>query len=128
MERNDSVRHWLEAAGAQIRWRRARSALLRELEDHIADQARDYEALGDGAEAAAERAVAEMGDPAEVGKELDRLHRPRSNWGLLIAVLAVLGLGIAAMTLCLDGEYLLRRQLAATAVGLAAMSALWFAD
>lgn len=128
MERNGSVQAWLETAGAQIRWRRARRALLRELEDHIADQARDFEALGDGAGAAAERAVAEMGDPTEVGKELDRLHRPRTNWSLLIAVLAVLGLGIAAMTLCLDGEYLLRRQLVAMGVGLAAMAALWGAD
>ena len=97
MERNGSVQAWLETAGAQIRWRRARRALLRELEDHIADQARDFEALGDGAGAAAERAVAEMGDPTEVGKELDRLHRPRTNWSLLIAVLAVLGLAMMAV-------------------------------
>ena len=35
----DRLSEYLEAVGAQIRWKRARRPLLRELSDHIADQA-----------------------------------------------------------------------------------------
>ena len=71
--------------------------------------------------------MAEMGDPTEVERSWTWPTGP-DQLDPLIAVLAVLGLGIAAMTLCLDGEYLLRRQLVAMGVGLAAMAALWGAD
>ena len=69
---------YLTAVGAQIRWRRARAPLLRELSDHITDQAADYRADGLEEAAALDRAVAEMGDPETVGRDLDRLHRPKT--------------------------------------------------
>ena len=62
----DVLQEYLEAVGAQIRWRRARGPLLRELSDHIADQAADLRAQGLGEEAALAGAVAEMGDPEAV--------------------------------------------------------------
>ena len=36
----ECVNEYLETVGGQIRWRRARRVLLRELSDHIADQAK----------------------------------------------------------------------------------------
>ena len=78
---------YLAAVGAQVRWRRARKPLLRELSDHIADQAADYRAQGLEGEAALTRAVDEMGDPEEVGRALDRLHRPKNRWGIALAAL-----------------------------------------
>ena len=42
----EGLSEYLEAVGAQIRWRRARRPLLRELSDHIADQAAAFEAEG----------------------------------------------------------------------------------
>ena len=48
---------YLAAVGAQVRWRRARKPLLRELSDHIADQAADYRAQGLEGEAALTPAV-----------------------------------------------------------------------
>ena len=78
---------YLTAVGAQIRWRRARAPLLRELSDHITDQAADYRADGLEEADALDRAVAEMGDPETVGRDLDRLHRPKNRWGLALAVL-----------------------------------------
>lgn len=90
---------YLEEVGRQIRWPLARRLLLRELGDHIEDQRRDLDESGLEGDAALQRAVEEMGDPVEVGRALDRLHRPKGFWWVmgLIALLAVLGAGIAGV-------------------------------
>ncbi len=67
----------------QIRCVRARDGIARELSDHIADQAEAYEAKGESHEEAVKRAVEEMGDPVEVGVELDRIHRPQVDYRLI---------------------------------------------
>ena len=66
----ECVNEYLETVGGQIRWRRARRLLLRELSDHIADQAAAFEAEGRSPEEALAGAVAEMGEPEAVGREL----------------------------------------------------------
>ena len=84
---------YLDTVGAQIRWKRARPALLRELEQHLTDQRDAFLEEGADGESAERMAVEEMGDPVAVGTELDRLHRPKPQWGLLAATLALALLG-----------------------------------
>ena len=105
---------YLAAVGAQIRWRRARRPLLRELSDHIADQAADFQTQGLEEEAALDRAVAEMGDPETVGRDLDRLHRPQNRWGLALGVLFLLLAGPLSLPfLSFGAAYLLTNSLLA---------------
>ena len=92
----EALRDSLDQVGAQIRWRRARKALLEELSDHIADQAQAFAEAGTPGPEALDRAVAEMGDPVEVGRELDRLHRPINRWELAIFVAVLVCAGVAA--------------------------------
>ena len=54
----EALGDYLTAVGAQIRWQRARAPLLRELSDHITDQAADYRADGLEEAHALDRAVA----------------------------------------------------------------------
>ena len=58
----------------QIRCKRALPLVTKELEGHIEDQKSDYMKAGMNAEEAEEAAVLEMGDPVEVGVEMDRIH------------------------------------------------------
>lgn len=85
----DWMNKYLDTVRVQIRWKLARPVVLRELESHLQDQ---YEAcLADGMtkdEAQAE-ALRQMGDPVAVGKELDRVHRPKGSWEI-VAIVAVL--------------------------------------
>ena len=92
---------YLNQAGAQIRWRRARKSLLQELGHHVADQELAYRAEGAPEDEALDRAVAEMGDPVEVGRALDRLHRPQTRWELMAFTILLLALGLAAQQLLL---------------------------
>ena len=129
----EALADYLTAVGAQIRWRRAREPLLRELSDHITDQAADYQADGLEEADALERAVAEMGDPETVGRDLDRLHRPKNRWGLALAVLllALAGLFLQFMIYQVNGQGVFdvyTRQAVWVPIALALLCGVWFSD
>lgn len=123
---------YLNQAGAQIRWRRARKSLLQELGHHVADQELAYRAEGAPEDEALDRAVAEMGDPVEVGRALDRLHRPQTRWELMAFTILLLALGLAAQQLLLreglDGRLYLSRQIGGILAGAVLFVAAWLSD
>ena len=88
------VQDYLNRVGARIRWARGRTYLLRELSDHIEDQRSAFEAQGLPPEEALNRAVAEMGDPEEVGDALNALHRPGRSWAPALWALLAGGIGV----------------------------------
>ena len=94
----ESVRGYLDAVEAQIRWKRARTVAARELETHLEDQQEEFLAEGHPPEEAERLAVEDMGDPVAVGADLDRLHRPRPQWGMLGLTLALLLRGPLGIT------------------------------
>lgn len=89
MQEYKTIQSFLDVVAEQIRWKRARPVVTTELGRHLEDQ-RDAFAE-EGLENAEELAVKEMGDPVTVGTELDRVHRPKPQWGI-IALTIVLGL------------------------------------
>ena len=86
MPEHDTIQAYLETAGEQIRWGRARQVVIPELRQHLEDQRDAF--LAEGREDAERLAVEEMGDPVSVGAELDRIHRPKPQWGLLALTVA----------------------------------------
>ncbi len=93
MPERKTIQEYLTAVEEQIRWKRARPVVTQELKRHLEDQRDAFAEEGEGQEEAERLAVAEMGDPVSVGTELDRIHRPRPQWGLLLltALLALAG-------------------------------------
>lgn len=87
MQEHNTIRAYLDTVAEQIRWKRARPVVVAELERHLEDQ-RDAFA-GDGFEDAEALAVKEMGDPVAVGTELDRVHRPKPQWGIIALTIAI---------------------------------------
>ncbi len=83
MQPSDKIAQYLEFVCNQIRWKKARPILLEELEHHITDQKEAYQRDGLDEEKATEQAILQMGDPALVGQQLDRAHRPKPDWVLL---------------------------------------------
>lgn len=103
MEKPDTIRSYLDAVAEQIRWRRARPVVTWELERHLEDQRDAFAA--EGHEDAESMAVAEMGDPVSVGAELDRMHRPKPQWGLLaLAILLALAGTVLRVWLTADWD------------------------
>ncbi len=77
-----------------IRWKPARRVARKELLAHLEDHAAALEEQGVPADQAAQRAVEAMGDPYELGHQLDRCHSPLlpklSRIFLLLALAALL--------------------------------------
>ena len=96
MER-DPVGQWLDAATKAIRFGPDRRAVRSELSAHLEDKALDFQRIFPDLtqEEAQDRAASEMGDPAEIGKELARLHKPLLGYAWL-ASKVLLGVVIGA--------------------------------
>ena len=93
---SERLRDYCREVSGYIRWKGIRPAVEAEIGDHLQDQRDAYMAAGDDEETAAGRAIAQMGDPALVGRALDQTHRPRPQWFLagLTGLLMLLGLAV----------------------------------
>lgn len=132
MPERKTIAAYLEAVQGQIRWKRARPVLVRELERHLEDQRDDFLKEGKAPDEAERLAVEDMGDPVSVGTELDRVHRPRPQWGLLGLTIALAAVGVFLRVLFRQlyfrQDLVLMRALASLGLGTAAMLGMYFLD
>ena len=131
MPERKTIAAYLEAVQGQIRWKRARPLLVRELERHLEDQRDDFLKEGKAPDEAERLAVEDMGDPVTVGTELDRVHRPRPQWGLLGLTIALAAIGVVLRVLFRQSyvqQMGITRFLASLGLGTAAMLGMYFFD
>ena len=130
----ETIRKYLDTVQEQVRWKRARPVVTRELEQHLLDQRDAFMEEGNAPEEAERLAVEEMGDPVCVGAELDRVHRPKPQWGLLAGTLALAFLcGVLRVWLTASGADMYEavspfRTAIALALGTACLMGAYFLD
>lgn len=78
----------------QIRWKQTRKAVAEELTDHLLLQKEAFLAEGLSEEEAEKRTVEEMGDGIAVGMALDRTHRPKPQWQMVLVAAVLLSMGL----------------------------------
>lgn len=78
----------------QIRWKKAHNIISEEIENHIIDHRNTFISEGLDEETATDRAILEMGDPVQVGSQLDRTHRPKPEWSIILLTGTMLLLGL----------------------------------
>lgn len=76
------------------------ASIEQELKDHIADRAGYYEEIGYDAEVSLQKAMERIGNPDEVGEQMNRLHTSK---GTEIAVLIIKLVQVAAWAIFLFG-------------------------
>ncbi len=88
------MEEYLEKLLSQIRCKKARPYISDEIRKHMEDQITENIAHGMTAKEAEINAVADMGDPVEVGISLDKVHKPQVAWKLIVIVgiLSLLGI------------------------------------
>ena len=103
MERgNVPIDRWLDQAVSGIRFGPDQAAVRAELEAHMEDKAADLQRIFPdiSREETEERTLSEMGDPAEIGKKLARIHKPWLGWlwqfSRFLALAALLLLAVEA--------------------------------
>lgn len=99
-------RSWRAAVLAQVRFRPDRAAIEAELTAHYEDHVQDLERVGYDRQLAEQRALAAMGDPEEIGRALDKVHKPWLGWIWRLSrwLMVVLAITAVCAAWLLDGR------------------------
>lgn len=126
---------YLSAVEEQIRCRQVKSMVREELEAHMEDQKEAYMHEGKTEEEAELLAVREMGDPIVTGQELDKVHRPKTDWVLPLLAIGISIVGIIIQCLIfphMDNvtiqETYARNTVIYNLLGIAVMCVIFFMD
>lgn len=76
-----------------IKSKEAKKFVATELEFHLKKVKNTWIENGLSEADAEDKAVQQMGSPIKLGQELNRLHRPRVDWLIIILLVTVIGLG-----------------------------------
>lgn len=102
----DPIKAYLDTVCKQIRWKKCHASIASELEGHLLDQRDALVQEGASEAEAITEAIAMMGDPVTVGTQLDRTHRPKPQWSMLIlTVLLVLAGAVTQYIALQDPQY-----------------------
>lgn len=85
---------YLKTLLEQIRCKKARPYIRKELQDHIENQIEENIHAGMDNENAEKEAVKDMGDPIKTGISLDCIHKPQIAWKLLFVIVLLSVAGI----------------------------------
>lgn len=91
--------NYIQIVREQIRWKKARHLAAKEIWNHLCDQRDAYLASGMSEDEAVQKAVESMGDPVAVGTSLDRVHRPRPQYFMIVLTIILMIFGLAARRL-----------------------------
>ncbi len=87
------IKEFLNTVCEQIKYKPIRNSIAEELENHIEESKENYIQDGLKEKEAEEKAIIQMGDAKEIGKRLNKIHKPKLDWKLLIILIVLLGFG-----------------------------------
>ncbi|MFE4712508.1 FtsW/RodA/SpoVE family cell cycle protein [Paenibacillus sp. NPDC056722] len=128
-------KRFLDQVCLEVRSKDMHDDIREELSGHLEELIQDRQAQGYPQAESEVWAVAQMGDPRSLGKTLNRVHKPRMNWGLLGAVLFFAALSLVMMlsvdsnpASAMQGWSFFRNQTYYMIIGLILMLGLYFVD
>jgi cell division protein FtsW (lipid II flippase) len=88
------MEEYLKVLMEQIRCKKVHPYIKQEICGHLEEQIEDNMSEGMSREEAEKAAVADMGSPVEAGIALDKVHRPKMNWGVvgLMTIISIAGI------------------------------------
>ena len=87
------IKEYLNEICEQIKYKPVRKEIAKEIEDHINDIKEDLINNGEDEEKAEIKAISQMGNAKEIGKKLNKIHKPKLDWKLLIITLVLIFFG-----------------------------------
>ncbi len=91
------IESYLDTLCGEIRCKYARRLVREEIKIHIEDNKKEGELKGMDSIEAEKKAAQAMGDPAEVGRMMDKLHRPKTDILMLISIAVLILFGLAVL-------------------------------
>ncbi|OLR24483.1 FtsW/RodA/SpoVE family cell cycle protein [Bacillus cereus] len=90
---NKKGERFLKEVTNHIKSKEAKDLVATELDFHLKQTKNMWVEKGLSEEVAEDKAVEQMGSPIKLGQELNKLHKPKVEWFLLILLVAAMGLG-----------------------------------
>ena len=125
------IKEFLDSVCDEIRYKPIRKDIAEELSLHIEEGKMNYVEEGLSEEEAEERAVSNMGDAEEIGKKLNKIHRPKLDWILLVLVAILIGFGFLIIFIRATREqdtYSIERAIKFVSIGIIASVVVYFMD
>ena len=97
IKHNRQIEEYLNNICTHIKHSEVHQQIRLELEDHIEEITAEYISQGTPEDEAVNKAIAQMGDAAHIGKRLNQIHKPRPEWSILALTLLFTSLGLAAL-------------------------------
>lgn len=91
-----NTKEFLKNVCKEIKYKPANKPISDELEAHIEDIKAENLCKGYSEQEAEEKAVKQMGDAKQIGKRLNKIHRPKLDWKLL---------GLVFILILIGGQY-----------------------
>lgn len=88
------INDFLENVCKEIKYKPIRNDIKEELNLHVQELKEEFISEGLSETQAEEKAVLNMGDSSVIGKKLNRIHRPKLDWVLLLLVSILIGFGL----------------------------------
>jgi len=134
LKTNQDYKQYKETVCSQIKNREVQNEVILELEHHVQDITAEYLEAGLAEKDAVAKAISRMGDAEVVGRELNKVHKPRPDWGIIALTLLMVGVGLfIAFFMDLDTSVLSPESMFSTKVifsslGIALAVGLYFLD
>ncbi len=89
-----NINTFLDLLCNEIKYKPIRNDIAEELKNHINEIKQEYIDKGLESNKAEDKAVEQMGNPKEIGLKLNKIHKPKLDWKLLIIMIIVLGFSL----------------------------------
>lgn len=129
------ISDFLNKVCGEIKYKGVHGNISTELQGHIYEIMENYIESGMDKDRAIQKAVEQMGDPIGIGKELNKTHRPKTEWSiiLLIGAMVLIG-GITLFSVAIDTassinfDQFFKSYLVYTLIGIGAFMSCYFFD
>ncbi len=88
------IKSFLNNVCQEIKYKPIRKGIADELENHIQEIKEEYIEKGMNEDEAEKKAVKQMGEAKTIGKELNKVHKPKLDWKLLLITVILICFGI----------------------------------
>ncbi|KIL53492.1 cell division protein FtsW [Jeotgalibacillus alimentarius] len=117
---NNKGDHFLKEVTNHIKSKEARDFVTAELTFHLKKAKGFWQEKGLSDDTAEEKAVEQMGSPVKLGQELNKLHKPKVDWMLIVLLTASMGLGFLPIITLDYTEAFLMQKIIIVLLGVAA--------
>jgi len=129
------VSDFLNKVCGEIKYNGAHKSISEELRGHIYEIMENYIEGGMDEDRAAQKSIEQMGNPMDIGKKLNKAHRPKTEWSIISLITAMILIGgitlfsISSDTASLiNFEEFFKSYLVYMLIGIGALIACYFFD